>query len=163
MNISRIRQYVKALQECRNATKLSRLEMEKRIMDRMGRISSSSLEPFFAWLENTSEMENVDCADSDSLMCFIRQAQRAMHDYADVLDAAFRTDAGHLEKWLSIILKLGRYGTASRAFFQLARELSFFLNPSAFIRVFKRTLKMASKVVIFALGCRKPIHASYIH
>jgi hypothetical protein len=54
-----------------------------------------------------------------------------------------------MEKWLSIILKLGRYGTAARAFFQFAREVSFFLNPSAFIRVFKRTLKMASKVVIF--------------
>lgn len=55
-------------------------------------------------------------------MRFIRQAQKARHDYADVLDAAFRTDAGHLEKSLSIILKLGRYGIASRAVFQLARE-----------------------------------------
>lgn len=48
MNISRIRQYMKDLQECRNTTKLSRLELEKRIMDRMGQVSSSSLEAFFA-------------------------------------------------------------------------------------------------------------------
>lgn len=53
--------------------------------------------------------------------CILLNTRREqnMTTYADLLNAAFCTNAGHLEKWLMIILKLGRYGIASWAFFQL--------------------------------------------
>ncbi|KAJ6084304.1 hypothetical protein N7486_011104 [Penicillium sp. IBT 16267x] len=129
VDLSRIRQYVDDLQACRETTKLSRSELENRISHSMGDIPPCHLESFFEWLENIYALERVDCANKESLMRFLRLAQRAKHDYLDLLNAAFRSDVGHLEKWLLIIFKLGRYGIASRAFFQLAMELPALFSP----------------------------------
>jgi hypothetical protein len=59
----------------------------------------------------------------------IREAQDARRDYSAILQAASATQTGCLPHWVSLILKLGRYGVASRAMVQLVLEFPSLFNP----------------------------------
>ena len=129
MDISRIRHYVKDLQNCLKKSTFSRSELSLRITKHQSGTSFQPLDSFFEWLDYISALGELDCENTESLVKFLRHSQRAKHDYADLLNAAFSTNAGHLEKWVLIILKLGRYGIASRAFFQIVMELPALFDP----------------------------------
>ncbi|CAI7621182.1 unnamed protein product [Penicillium pancosmium] len=122
MNCSRIHRYFKELKACYVPVGSRRPELERRISKYAVDTPSHHLESLLEWLDGIPAIQELDCTNEERLLEFIRHAQRAKHDYAELLYASFRTDTGQLEKWLLIIFKLGRYGIASRAFAQLALE-----------------------------------------
>lgn len=130
MDASRTRNYIRDFEQHRKPLSLSRPELEKHILKNVSSADPQHLDSFFEWLRGIPTMGELDCTDSQMVIQLIRHAQRAKHDYAELLNAAFRIDTGQLEKWLLIILKIGRYGVASRAFAELAIE-----NPTLFDRM----------------------------
>lgn len=143
MDISRIQQYFKELKICHKPAGFPRLELEKRISKNMVDAPWHQLDSLFEWFDGIPAMENMDCANEGTLAQFIQHAQRARHDYAELLYAAFRTDTGQLEKWLLIIFKLGRYGIASRAFAQFALE-----QPALIDRMTVHSVTVPEKIPI---------------
>ncbi|KAJ5220864.1 uncharacterized protein N7469_009751 [Penicillium citrinum] len=122
MDSSRIHQYLKELKACHAPVDLNRPELERRIRKYVVDAPLHHIESLLEWFDGIPAIQELDCVNEEKLLNFLRHAQRAKHDYAELLHASFRTDSGQLEKWLLIIFKLGRYGIASRAFAQLAFE-----------------------------------------
>lgn len=129
MDAPRIQEYMKDLHCYRKRANLSRLDVENRISRYVPNIQPPRLESFFEWLDGMTTMDGLEHASPETLMHYLRRAQEAKHDYVDLLNAAFCTEAEYLQKWVSIIFKLGRYAIASRAFCQLAVEIPALFNP----------------------------------
>lgn len=122
MDSSRIHQYLKELKACHAPVDFSRPEIERHISKHTVDAPSHYLESLLEWFGGIPAIQELNCANEKKPLKFIRHAQRAKHNYAELLHASFRTDTGQLEIWLLILLELGRYGIASRAFAQLAFE-----------------------------------------
>jgi hypothetical protein len=88
-------------------------------------------------------MEGIDRkSQPESLARYIRLAQKARHDYLELLDVVFLINPDSGLKWISILFKLGRYGIASRALVHLAVEF-----PALFGLMIVETVPASGRVV----------------
>ncbi|KFY98359.1 hypothetical protein V500_01724 [Pseudogymnoascus sp. VKM F-4518 (FW-2643)] len=123
----RIRQLLSDLGDCQKNSKICLSGIESRIIESSSTASQPCIEQFLEWLGDISTI-GPD-ATSEVFMRYIREAQDARRDYSSILQAASATQTGTLPHWVSLILKLGRYGVASRAMVQLALEFPSLFNP----------------------------------
>ena len=123
----RIRQLLSDLGDCQKNSKICLSGIKSRIIESSATASQPRIEQFLEWLGDISTV-GPD-ATHEVFMRYIREAQDARRDYSTILQAASATQTGTLPHWVSLILKLGRYGIASRAMVQLALEFPSLFNP----------------------------------
>ncbi|KAL1845423.1 hypothetical protein Plec18170_009779 [Paecilomyces lecythidis] len=126
LDIARIQDYLRNVQDHRKKASYSRSDVSARILKSRPDTTLSDLELFFEWLENVL----ADKPDTHSdLVRYIKIVQKAKRDYVDLLSVAFSNDGQPTPRWVAVLYKLGRYAVASRVFVQLAVEFPALFNP----------------------------------
>ncbi|KAJ9292675.1 hypothetical protein DTO271G3_8568 [Paecilomyces variotii] len=126
LDVARIQDYLRNVQDHRKKASYSRSDVSARILKSRPDTALSDLELFFEWLENVL----ADKPDTHSdLVRYIKIVQKAKRDYADLLSVAFSNDGQPTPRWVAVLYKLGRYAVASRVFVQLAVERPALFNP----------------------------------
>lgn len=91
--------------------------------------SASALPDFLEWFGHIFAIKDLPLDPEPQILTgYVEWAQKARGYYLDFLQAAFSAKLRPLPGWIRIILKLGRYGIASKALVQFASEFPALLN-----------------------------------
>jgi len=133
LDIAKNRYYLKDIRTAKDVLAEHVSAVELRIIEASSsasHVTHPALQQFREWLEELFTIRDMPPdPEPETLVPHIRWAQKAKKYYLEFLKIAFLTKVQPLPRWVRMILKLGRYGIASRAFVQLAAEFPGLLNP----------------------------------
>ncbi|KAH6680526.1 hypothetical protein B0J14DRAFT_531823 [Halenospora varia] len=130
LDITKIRQYVKALRKSKNLFGETIPALESRLVGALPHPILPPIQHFLDWFGQIFSIQDLPAEpDPDVLLAYIRWAQKAKKTHLDFLKVAFSNSDQSLPRWVCIVFKLGRYGIAARALVQIANEIPALFNP----------------------------------
>jgi len=153
LNIRKIRQYLKVFHTVKGVFDQSISAAEDYITGCLSHFAPSRIQQFLEWFRNISAIRSLpQDVEPAVLIDHILWAQKARRYFLDSLSAAFSTKDGALPRWVLTILKLGRYGVASRALVQLAIEF-----PAMFNTMMVEPLAAPAKIPVVVPETEEPL------
>jgi hypothetical protein len=131
LDISKIRDYLLTLRKSRRLLKETFSALQSRLAVSLPRASPESIRSFATWFMKIYLIpDSVLDLDAQELMMWVRWAQEARRVHIAFLRAAFINKYNSLQRWVSYVFKLGRYGISARIFIKIATEI-----PSMFSHI----------------------------
>ena len=128
LDSAKIRYYIKDLRAAKDVFEEPVSAIASRIMKDSN--AASDLQQFLEWFEHIHAIRDLpQNPDPEILLRYVEWAQKARGHYLGFLRTAFSTKFQPLPRWISTILKLGRYSIASKALVRLASEFPDVLSP----------------------------------
>ncbi|KAH6698178.1 hypothetical protein BKA61DRAFT_497520 [Leptodontidium sp. MPI-SDFR-AT-0119] len=142
LDIPKIRLYMKSLQKSNKVFDETIPALDLRLRKALPDTTSLPIQNFLHWFEQIFSLQHLRSnPDPDILLAWIKWAGEARKTFLSLLKIAFTNNDQSLQRWVSIVLKLGRYSIAARALVQTAYEL-----PALFDTIVIEAIPAPSKV-----------------
>ncbi|PVH70607.1 hypothetical protein DL98DRAFT_504443, partial [Cadophora sp. DSE1049] len=150
LDITKIRGYMRLLQKSNKVFEETIPALELRLMQTLPDTTSLPIQDFLHWFEQIFSLQHLRSnPEPDILLDWLKWAGEARRTFLRLLKIAFTNNDQSLQRWVSIVLKLGRYSIAARALTQTACEF-----PALFDTIVIEAIPAPSKVR-FSLGDEK--------
>lgn len=93
-------------------------------------IDQPLLKPFLQWVGHVLTVKDLPPdAEPEDLVSTVQWAREAKQDYLELMKGAFVVQSEVMPRWVLAILKLGRYGVASKVLVRLACDMPTLFDP----------------------------------